>query len=122
MQLLCSRTGKYIGLPLTNTHNVRSTNLTFHIPHAGVLHGLAGYFEAVLYGDVGISIHPDRQEGISPNMLSWFPMFFPFKVTYFRPRVEQIFSSLDVSLTVSCDIRSRYICQTAPNSRYRCGA
>lgn len=68
------------GLPLTNTHNVRSARLTFNIPHAGVLHGLAGYFEACLYGDVGLSIHPDRKDAISPNMLSWFPIFFPFKV------------------------------------------
>jgi protein arginine N-methyltransferase 5 len=44
------------------------------------MHGLAGYFEAVLYKDVGISTHPDRMAKISPNMLSWFPIFFPFKV------------------------------------------
>ena len=68
------------GLPLTNSHNVRSAQLNFSIPHAGVLHGLAGYFEAVLYRDVGLSIHPDRKDRISPNMLSWFPLFFPLKV------------------------------------------
>ena len=68
------------GLPLTNSHNVRSAQLNFYIPHAGVLHGLAGYFEAVLYRDVGLSIHPDRKDRISPNMLSWFPLFFPLKV------------------------------------------
>ena len=68
------------GLPLTNTHNVRSAQLRFHIPHAGILHGLAGYFEAVLYKHVGLSIHPDRKDIISKDMLSWFPLFFPFKV------------------------------------------
>jgi protein arginine N-methyltransferase 5 len=68
------------GLPITNTHNVRSTRLTFHIPHAGILHGLAGYFEAVLYRDVGLSIHPERMDSISKDMLSWFPIFFPFRV------------------------------------------
>lgn len=68
------------GLPPTNSHNTRSTRLTFHIPHAGVLHGLAGYFEAVLYGNVGLSIHPDRMDKISKDMLSWFPIFFPFRV------------------------------------------
>jgi hypothetical protein len=69
------------GLPITNAHNTRSARLTFHIPNAGVLHGLAGYFEAVLYRDVGLSIHPDSKDQISPEMLSWFPLFFPFKVS-----------------------------------------
>jgi hypothetical protein len=69
------------GLPVTNSHNVRSARLTFHIPHAGVLHGLAGYFEAVLYGDIGLSIHPHRKDQISKDMLSWFPLFFPLKVS-----------------------------------------
>ncbi|KAG8954225.1 methyltransferase protein [Tulasnella sp. 424] len=69
------------GLPLTNSHNTRSAHLTFQIPQAGILHGLAGYFEAVLYGDVGLSIHPDRKDDISPNMLSWFPLFFPLKAS-----------------------------------------
>ena len=72
-----------IGLPLTNSHNVRSAKLTFHIPHAGVLHGFGGYFEAVLYGNVGISIHPERMALISKDMLSWFPLFFPLKVSLF---------------------------------------
>ena len=71
----------HTGLPVTNSHNIRSAKLTFHIPHAGVLHGLAGYFEAVLYGDIGLSIHPDRKEHISKDMLSWFPLFFPLKVS-----------------------------------------
>ena len=69
------------GLPVTNSHNIRSATLTFHIPHAGVLHGLAGYFEAVLYGEIGLSIHPNRKEHISKDMLSWFPLFFPLKVS-----------------------------------------
>jgi hypothetical protein len=72
-----------IGLPPTNSHNIRSTSLQFYIPHAGILHGLAGYFEAVLYGDVGLSIHPHRKDNISKDMLSWFPIFFPFKVGHF---------------------------------------
>ena len=74
---LCSSSA---GLPLTNSHNARSAKLTFHIPHAGVLHGFGGYFEAVLYGNVGISIHPERMALISKDMLSWFPLFFPLKV------------------------------------------
>ncbi|KAG8933251.1 methyltransferase protein [Tulasnella sp. 418] len=73
------------GLPYTNSHNTRSAHLTFQIPHAGELHGLAGYFEACLYGDVGLSIHPLRKDRISPNMLSWFPIFFPFKEPLYLP-------------------------------------
>ena len=71
------------GLPITNSHNTRSAKLTFHIPHGSVLHGLAGYFEAVLYGNTGLSIHPERMERISKDMLSWFPLFFPLKVSLF---------------------------------------
>jgi type II protein arginine methyltransferase len=69
-----------LGLPPTNSHNARSAKLAFHIPHAGTLHGLAGYFEAILYGNIGLSIHPHRKDQISKNLLSWFPLFFPFKV------------------------------------------
>ena len=40
-----------------------------------VVHGLAGYFDALLYDDVTISIHP---ETFSDGMFSWFPLFIPF--------------------------------------------
>ncbi|KAJ7494686.1 PRMT5-domain-containing protein [Mycena galericulata] len=73
------------GLPLTNSHNARSAKLDFFIPQAGVLHGLAGYFEAVLYGNIGLSIHPHRKDRISKDMLSWFPLFFPFKEPLYLP-------------------------------------
>ncbi|KIJ67063.1 hypothetical protein HYDPIDRAFT_85533 [Hydnomerulius pinastri MD-312] len=78
------------GLPLTNSHNVRSAKLCFHIPHAGVMHGLAGYFEAVLYGDVGLSIHPHRKDQISKDMLSWFPLFFPFRDPLYLPSNSEL--------------------------------
>ncbi|KAH9178266.1 PRMT5-domain-containing protein [Lactarius sanguifluus] len=78
------------GLPVTNSHNVRSAKLSFHIPHAGVLHGLAGYFEAVLYGDIGLSIHPHRKDHISKDMLSWFPLFFPLKEPLYLPSNSEL--------------------------------
>ncbi|CAK5269133.1 unnamed protein product [Mycena citricolor] len=78
------------GLPLTNSHNVRSAKLNFFIPHAGVLHGLAGYFEAVLYGNIGLSIHPQRKDRISKDMLSWFPLFFPFKEPLYLPSNSEL--------------------------------
>ena len=71
---------------MTNHHNARSAHVTFNIPHGGVCHGFGGYFEAVLYNDIGISIHPERMD---PNMLSWFPLFFPLKEPlYLPPRSE----------------------------------
>ncbi|CAL1716513.1 unnamed protein product [Somion occarium] len=76
------------GLPFTNSHNTRFAKLTFHIPHASVLHGFGGYFEAVLYGSVGLSIHPQRMDKISKDMLSWFPLFFPLKPLYLPSNCE----------------------------------
>ncbi len=67
--------------PKDNGHNVRSAEMVFDIPEEGVLHGFAGYFEAVLYDTVGLSIHPDHKEVVSKDMLSWFPMFFPIRVS-----------------------------------------
>ncbi|KAJ7707762.1 PRMT5-domain-containing protein [Mycena rosella] len=78
------------GLPLTNSHNARSAKLVFFIPHSGVLHGLAGYFEAVLYGNIGLSIHPHRKDKISKDMLSWFPLFFPFKEPLYLPSNSEL--------------------------------
>ncbi|KAJ1665756.1 hypothetical protein IW140_003272 [Coemansia sp. RSA 1813] len=54
----------------------RSTRRTFDICAPSLVHGLAGYFDAELYGGVELSIHPDTH---TPAMHSWFPMFFPFK-------------------------------------------
>lgn len=83
--LACGRTG----LPLTNSHNARSSMNTFYIPHAGVCHGLAGYFEAHLFGSVVLSIFPDPARA-SPDMLSWFPMFFPFRTPLYVPAHSQL--------------------------------
>ncbi|KAL0570210.1 hypothetical protein V5O48_011747, partial [Marasmius crinis-equi] len=82
------------GLPPTNTHNTRSAKLSFHIPHAGVLHGLAGYFEAVLYGNIGLSIHPLRKDSISKDMLSWFPLFFPLREPLYLPSNSELHVSI----------------------------
>ncbi|KAL1673674.1 PRMT5 arginine-N-methyltransferase-domain-containing protein [Schizophyllum commune] len=82
------------GLPLSNSHNVRSAKLRFHIPHAGVMHGLAGYFEAVLYGTIGLSIHPERKDHVSKDMLSWFPLFFPFREPLYLPSNSELHVSI----------------------------
>lgn len=63
-----------------NDHNVRSSRATFKVPRRGVVHGLAGYFESVLFGDVELSTRPDTIDAKSKDMISWFPIFFPLKV------------------------------------------
>lgn len=66
---------------VSNEHNVRQTRLTFPCQHRGVCHGLAGYFETVLYGDVELSTNPVTMDAKSPGMISWFPIYFPLKVS-----------------------------------------
>lgn len=66
--------------PSTNAHNTRQARLTFRIRDRGVCHGVAGYFEAVLYPGVELSTNPLTMETKSPGMMSWFPIFFPLKV------------------------------------------
>ncbi|KAG2220444.1 hypothetical protein INT45_004186 [Circinella minor] len=63
--------------PENNLHNNRYSQTKFDmIPQDMIMHGIAGYFESVLYKDVMISIHPDTH---SPGMFSWFPIFFPLR-------------------------------------------
>jgi protein arginine N-methyltransferase 5 len=71
-----------------NSHNVRSCKLTFTATNQGVCHGLAGYFETVLYASptregviVELSTNPVTMEGKSKEMISWFPIWFPLKVS-----------------------------------------
>lgn len=66
--------------PSTNSHNTRQARLTFRTRDRGVCHGLAGYFETVLYPGVELSTNPLTMEEKSAQMMSWFPIFFPLKV------------------------------------------
>lgn len=54
--------------------NSRYMKVQFPISETNLVHGFAGYFEAVLYKDVKLSINP---ESFSKGMFSWFPIFFP---------------------------------------------
>lgn len=75
--------GGFVGLgDGGNDHNLRSCKATFKVPRRGVVHGLAGYFESVLYGNVELSTRPDTIDQKSKDMISWFPIFFPLKVCY----------------------------------------
>lgn len=68
---------------ISNAHNVRRTRLTFPTQNRGVCHGLAGYFETVLYRDIELSTNPVTMDSKSANMISWFPIYFPLKVSNF---------------------------------------
>eukprot|EP00051_Salpingoeca_urceolata_P020699 m.314126 g.314126 ORF g.314126 m.314126 type:complete len:612 (-) comp19666_c0_seq12:84-1919(-) len=62
--------------PTLPPDNSRYGAFDFPVAECTSLHGFAGYFDAVLYKDVMISIHPDTH---SAGMFSWFPIFFPLK-------------------------------------------
>ncbi|KAJ3210152.1 hypothetical protein HDU67_005611 [Dinochytrium kinnereticum] len=64
------------GDPNFNIHNNRYGHASFQLQKDSLINGIAGYFDAVLYKDVIISIHPQTH---SPGMFSWFPLFFPLK-------------------------------------------
>ncbi|KAI9774274.1 MAG: methyltransferase protein [Geoglossum simile] len=93
--------GGIIGGDGANDHNSRFCNARFRCLKRGVCHGLAGYFEAVLYGDVELSTRPDTMERKSPNMISWFPIFFPLKTPIYFPDLCE----LDVSIWRQTDDR-----------------
>ncbi len=84
-----------------NEHNARHCHLTFVCRCRGVLHGLAGYFESVLYRPqtdegkepVELSTLPEQIDQKSRDMVSWFPIFFPLKVSKQAP-AHKTFSGL----------------------------
>ena len=75
-----------------NEHNNRFCRLRFQCENRGVCHGLAGYFETVLYEgadeNIELSTNPITMDAKSKDMISWFPIFFPLKVHDPRTSVE----------------------------------
>lgn len=78
----------------SNFHNTRKAKHTFTVPHQGIMHGIAGYFESTLFGDVQLSTRPDSNDGKSKDMLSWFPIWFPLS----SPLYIAEGSEIDVSM------------------------
>jgi len=77
--------GGFVGGDGSNEHNSRACKVKFSIQNRGICHGLAGYFESVLYASSGgekveLSTNPVTMEAKSCDMISWFPIFFPLKV------------------------------------------
>ena len=60
----------------------RYRSLSFSLEAGATVHGLVGYFESRLYGDVFISILPDSPN-FSHGMFSWFPLYFPIRLERF---------------------------------------
>jgi protein arginine N-methyltransferase 5 len=78
--------GGFTGGDGANEHNYRDCRIAFPIQEQGVCHGLGAYFETVLYsgseGPVELSTNPVTMEQKSKDMISWFPIFFPLKVSH----------------------------------------
>ncbi|XP_018650354.1 putative shk1 kinase-binding protein [Schistosoma mansoni] len=83
-----------------NQSNAREVCCSFNIQQDAVVHGIAGYFEAVLYKDVTLSTHPDRH---SPQMVSWFPLVFPFEYPI------HVHSRDKITLYLWRNVSSRYV-------------
>ncbi|CAI7615869.1 hypothetical protein PCG10_000239 [Penicillium crustosum] len=79
---------------ISNAHNVRQTRLAFPAQNRGVCHGLAGYFETVLYGDVELSTNPVTMDAKSASMISWFPIYFPLKTPLSVPENGEIVATM----------------------------
>ena len=67
--------------------NSRYASRSFVAPAATLVHGIAGYFHAVLYKDVCISTEPSTA---SPGMFSWFPLFFPLRQPLLVAKGERV--------------------------------
>ena len=68
--------------------NTRCKTLRFTAKLDAMLHGFSGFFEAVLYKDIKMSILPETH---SQGLASWFPMFFPITVRF----IETFFVSIN---------------------------
>ncbi|KIW06519.1 uncharacterized protein PV09_02953 [Verruconis gallopava] len=104
-----------------NEHNSRSCHLSFPCEHRGTCHGLAGYFETVLYTSsdidslsatsedpdagspvtVELSTNPVTMDRKSRDMISWFPIYFPLRTPINFPDGAE----LDVSMWRMTDDR-----------------
>ena len=50
-------------------------SINFHFNEGHIIHGVAGYFDSILYDNVKMSILPNEK---SEDMhYSWFPIYFP---------------------------------------------
>ncbi|XP_028967936.1 protein arginine N-methyltransferase 5-like [Galendromus occidentalis] len=64
------------GKSQSNAHNERLLDLSWESKTSCIFHGFAGYFDCVLYKNIGISTHPKTH---THSMNSWFPVFIPIQ-------------------------------------------
>lgn len=103
--------GSMAGGDGANEHNARYSRNKFVCKDRGVMHGIAGYFEAVLYDGgkkgsgeiVELSTRPDTIDAKSKDMISWFPIYFPLTVSHDFLRVA-IFGELKIVREVKTDM------------------
>ncbi|XP_032666884.1 protein arginine N-methyltransferase 5 isoform X1 [Odontomachus brunneus] len=67
--------------------NSRYETTTFQVKQECVLHGFSGYFRTILYKHITLSIEPSTY---SPEMFSWFPIFFPLKEPVYLKAEDQL--------------------------------
>uniref|UniRef100_A0A0G4F5D2 Protein arginine N-methyltransferase n=1 Tax=Chromera velia CCMP2878 TaxID=1169474 RepID=A0A0G4F5D2_9ALVE len=75
----------------SNAHNRRHTKVDFTMTIDAVVHGMAGYFYADLYGPIAISI---VKETYTQDMASWWPIFFPIMEPIFVQKGDKITFSI----------------------------
>ncbi|KAI9744940.1 MAG: methyltransferase protein [Claussenomyces sp. TS43310] len=124
--------GSMAGGDGANEHNARYSRIKFVCKERGVVHGLAGYFEAVLYDGgaqgvgkvVELSTRPDTIQQKSKDMISWFPIYFPLKNPLYFPDDAE----LEVSIWRQTDDRKVWyewlveaFVMLGPKSRVRVG-
>jgi len=73
--------------PMGVERNERYIRLEFESTRASMIHGIAGFFDMVLYKDIELSIN---LKTASPGMFSWFPAFFPVKNPIYCPEGKKI--------------------------------
>lgn len=121
--------GSMSGSDGANEHNTRYSRTKFVCQNRGVVNGIAGYFEAVLYdgrdqGKVELSTRPDTIDAKSRDMISWFPIYFPLKSALYYPDDSEI----EVSIWRQTDDRKVWyewmveaFVMTGPERRTRLG-
>ncbi|XP_006815550.1 protein arginine N-methyltransferase 5-like [Saccoglossus kowalevskii] len=89
--------------------NSRFKSVSFDVEEDTVLHGFAGYFDTILFGDVTLSINPKTH---SDGMFSWFPIFFPIKEPIYVHKGEKV----SVSFWRNCTAKNIWYewCVTSP--------
>jgi protein arginine N-methyltransferase 5 len=68
--------------PVIDNSRQGTLSFTCRPPQGTICHGFAGYFDAHLYKNVHLSILPETH---TPDMSSWFPIYFPIRQPFYVP-------------------------------------